>query len=312
MNGPSFCHERRPSLRVGRRCSLASGAKSVVSLALMLAVSSALAQPGEDERPPDIEVGSRRIGGPGTATEQAEVARAYAEEDEEVLTEETLPPKGNKKRLPGLHQIAKRYVGGADWITACDRYDQLIDEGGDEALDLVDDGKKNAAKAYQHCAEAEIIKANDEKAERLIKKSEKYGGTSPRLDALRRRMARERYRREMMQGNVDRAFDNYKKYQAQNKDEDERIWMGTELTKLAVDANKAKDKVRTEQMIKMAEEVSPQNPELRALIKKLDAEKNVFKNALTFSVAMLAVVGVFGGLAKLRSRSKIKVSKFEE
>ncbi|MBI2376245.1 MAG: hypothetical protein HYV07_19785 [Deltaproteobacteria bacterium] len=280
--------------------------------AALLLAPPAFAQPGEEERPPDIEVGSMRIGGPGTQEQQAAVSAAIAEEDEEVLTEESLPPKGHKKRLPGLHTIARRYVGGQDWVTACDRYDQIIDEGGDEALDLVPDGKTSASRAFGKCAETEVIKANEEKAERLLKKAERFGGKSPKLDALRRRMVRDRYHRDMAQGAVDRALESYRAYQNAEKDEDERIWMGAELAKLATEANRAKDVARTDDLIKKATEVAPQNPDLRALVKKIDSERNVFKNAATFSLAVLAVVGAFGALATLRSRYRIRASKFED
>ena len=58
----------------------------------------------QDDGPVDIEVGSKRIGGPGTQ-EQRKSDDAWdkaVEEEYEPMTEETLPPVGSKKRMPAL------------------------------------------------------------------------------------------------------------------------------------------------------------------------------------------------------------------
>ncbi len=134
-------------------------------LLTLLSLPAYAQKPGGEPGVQDIQVGSSRVGGPGlTPTERA--ANAAADEEEEVLTEETLPPKGNKKRLPGLHKIASRYVRGQMWREACDRYDQIIDEEGAAGMDAAPDAKANAARAFLECAESEAAGRKFEKMDK--------------------------------------------------------------------------------------------------------------------------------------------------
>src|SRR5687767_4489758 len=102
-------------------------------VAALLLPCAAQAQDEEDEGSVDIgDVGSSRIGGPGLTRE--EKSWNEPEEEEEPLTEETLPPVGHKKRIPGLHQLAKQYAGGQMWKDACEKYDQITSEASLEAI----------------------------------------------------------------------------------------------------------------------------------------------------------------------------------
>src|SRR5574339_410520 len=94
-------------------------------LAAALLLPCAAQAQDDEEGSVDIgDVGSSRIGGPGlTAAEKK--WNSDDEEEEEALTEETLPPVGHKKRIPGLHQLAKQYAGGQMWKDACEKYDQI-------------------------------------------------------------------------------------------------------------------------------------------------------------------------------------------
>lgn len=280
-------------------------ALALTTLAVILLPRSAYAQ---DSEPVDIEVGTRRVGGPGTASERkADAAyEAALEEEATPMTEETLPPKGDKKRLPGLHKLAKQYFGGRMWKDACDKYDQLIEEGGDESLDLVPEGKTNAARSFYECAQLTLFSGDHDRVEKLLKKSERYAPSDHRHAAVRRKITREQFRKSMANGDVNNALTLFKKYQAEQADEDERIWMGEELAKLAWNAYQTKDRVALKELIRQTEEVAPMNTELRRLKKKIEGEENVFTNIAIWGAVAVAFVLIAKKFSTWRARAKVR------
>jgi hypothetical protein len=262
----------------------------------------------QNEDPVDIEVGTKRVGGPGTEKQRkADDAwdKALLEEDT-PMTEETLPPKGDKKRMPGLHKLAQQYFGGGMWKDACDKYDQIIDEGGDEALALKPEAKTNAGRAYYECAQIAFRGADYEKTERILKKSEKYQANAARNQALRHKVKREKFRRLMGNGDVNGAIAIFKEFQAEQPSEDERIWMGEEIAKRAWEAYEAKDKIGTQDLIAKGEDIAPMNTELRKLKDKIKGEGSVLMNVLTYGVLAILVVVLGTQLSKWRGRQKVR------
>lgn len=279
------------------------------ALAISLVVLSCpLAALAEGDPPlEDIEVGSRRIGGPGlTDREQAITAAENADdEDDSQLTEETLPPKGNKKRLPGLHKIAGRYFRGQMFREACDRYDQILEEEGEPGLDTDPKARLQASRSYLECGEAQYRGGNFDKAELLLKKSEKFGPSDYRHSAVRRQMKRDTYRAEMQKGNVEKALVAFRAYQAEKADEDERIWLGGELSKIAWNAYNAKDEAGLKRALADAESVAPMNTELRRLKDKLEAEGAVVGNIVSMVAVGAILLLVVAGLSRWRARAQV-------
>jgi len=278
--------------------------RSIAVSLLILIPSVALA---DDPPLADIEVGSRRIGGPGlTDKEQKITAAENADyEDDSALTEETLPPKGNKKRLPGLHKIAGRYFRGQMWREACDRYDQILDEEGEPGLDTDPNARKQAARSFLECGETAFQGGKFDKAEQLLKKSERFGPTDYRHAAVRRQIKRDTYRGEMQKGNVEKAIVAFRAYQSEKADEDERIWLGGELSKIAWAAYQAKDEVALKRAIADAEGIAPQNTDLRRLKDKLEAEGAVVGNIVKTVVGGVLLVGLASAFAGWRARAKV-------
>lgn len=264
----------------------------------------------DDDAPVDIEVGSRRIGGPGTQQQQKSDAAwdAAVMEEDTPMTEETLPPAGSKKRMPALHKLAKQYFGGRMWTDSCDKYDMIIDEGGDEGLASDETGKKNAARSYYECANAAFFASDYDKVERLLKKSEKYGPSDHRHAGLRRKMTREQYRKMMSNGDWQGSVELFRKYQAEEKDDDERIWMGEQLATKAWSAYTSKDKVGMQQLITAGDSVSPMNTELRKLKEKLAAEEGVWTNVIMFGGGAVLLVILATQLSKWRQRARVKAA----
>lgn len=264
----------------------------------------------QDDEPVDIDVGSSRIGGPGTSRERARDAawNAAVEEEEMPMTEETLPPKGNKKRLPGLHKLAKQYLGGKMWKDVCDKYDQIVEENGDEGLDLNPEGRKIANKAYLECAQIASFASEWDKTEKLLRRSEKYGPSDHRHAGIRLKMTREAYRRAMSNGDIATAMAEYRKFQSAQPNEDERIWMGEELAKLAWAAYQSKDKTSMKDYMRYADEVAPMNTELRKLKSKIEGEEAVLGNILVWGGAALGLVILGTQLSKWRARAKVRAA----
>lgn len=258
------------------------------------------------ESSPKISIGSTRIGGPGaTDTERRRVAAWNAEEED--WSEENIPAPGHKKRLVALHWLAAKYAGGKAWGEACAKYDTIIDEGGDEALTAHPEGKANAAKSYFGCARSAFTGAEWEKTERLLKKSEKYGGSSSKHANMREKMLRESYRRKLIDGDIGGAIQLYDKAQAMRNDDDERIWLGEQLSRLAWAAYNNKDRVALDDLLARIERISPMNTEYRRLQEKMSAEENIFKNA--FGLAALAVGIVAAGSTLSRWAAKRRVER---
>ncbi len=262
----------------------------------------------QDDEPIDIEVGSSRIGGPGTQQQRKsdDAWNAAVEEENMPMTEETLPPPGNKKRLPGLHKLAKQYFGGRMWKDACEKFDQIIDESQDAGLETDPDGKKNAARSYYECASIAFFSSEYDKTEKLLKKSEKYGPSDHRHQGLRRKMARENYRKLMANGDWQGAVEMFKKYQAEEADEDERIWMGEQLATLSWNAYSSKDKIGMKTLMEQTEQIAPMNTEYRKLKEKLEGEDSVLTNALLAGVAALLFVVGWTQFSKWRARARVR------
>ncbi len=273
----------------------------------ILLVCCPLAAWAEDPPLADIEVGSRRIGGPGLTEREQAVTKweNSPDEDDSALTEETLPPKGNKKRLPGLHKIAARYFRGQMFREACDRYDQILEEDGEPGLDTDPKARPQASRSYLECADTAYHGGNFDKTEALLKKSEKYGPTDYRHAALRRQMKRDTYRSEMQKGNVEKAMTAFRAYQADKPDEDERIWFGGELSKIAWAAYQAKDETGMKRAIADAESVAPMNTDLRRLKDKLEAEGAVVGNIVKLVLAGAVLLALGTAFSQWRARARV-------
>src|SRR5687768_15563708 len=144
-------------------------------LALLLP-NVALAQ--DEEGSVDIgDVGSSRIGGPGLTKSEKYWNSDEPEEEEEPLTEETLPKPGDKKRIPGLLKLGKQYAGGQMWKDACEKYDQVTSEASEQSILETEESKKLAGKSYVECARIAFGASDYDRAETLLGKSEKLIGT---------------------------------------------------------------------------------------------------------------------------------------
>lgn len=272
---------------------------------LLLCASPALAQEGDD--PIDVDFGSARTGGPGATARERAAVRAM-EEEEEYLTEENLPPVGHKKRLPGLHVLAKRAAGGKDWEAACMKYDQIQEEGGEEAMDLHPEAKRNAWRSYLACAERQVVQESFEKAERLLKKSERFGPADHRHAGLRRKMMQAEYRKAVSAGDIAKAVELFDRYQAAQADEDERIWMGAEIARRAKEAHEAGDKPRRDQLMGYGKRIAPMNTDLRALEDTLAFQENVGKNLGLLAGAALLLVFGFAQFSRWRGRRRVEAA----
>lgn len=284
---------------------MTSRALSLFTVALLsLAPRAASAQ----DEPVDIEVGSERIGGPGTRQQQARDAawNAAVEEEEAPMTEETLPPPGHKKRIPALHKLARQYFGGRMWKESCEKYDQIVAEGQEAALEAAPSGKSNAARSFLECAQIAQQMGDGDGVERWLKKSEKLAPPDHRHAAIRRKVMREEYRKILANGDTTGAIAAFKRYQAQQPDEDERIWLGEELAKLSWNAYNTGDKVTMKELIHQTEEIAPMNTELRQLKSKLDGEASVLRNVLIFGAAAVALVLLGTQWSRWRSRARLK------
>lgn len=276
-------------------------------LAALLSLAAVVAQAQSDGDAIDVDFGSSRIGGPGATSRERAQVRAM-EEEEEYLTEETLPPVGHKKRLPGLHVLAKRSASGKDWEQACMKYDQILEEGGDEAMELHPDAKRNAWRSYLACAERQVVQESFEKAERLLKKSEKFGGSDHRHAGLRRKMMQAEYRKAVAAGDIAKAVELFDRYQGVQEDEDERIWMGAEIARRAKEAHEAGDKTVRDQLIRHGDRIAPMNTDLRELKSSLEFQANVGKNLGLLAGAALLFVFGFAQFSRWRGRRRVEAA----
>ena len=259
------------------------------------------------ESSPEIELGSSRIGGPGLT--EAERRRVRAEDqDDGFKTETNIPPPGNKKRLPHLHYLARKYVNGKAFKDACEKYDTIFAEGGMTAIEADEYGKKNAARAYFACGKIAYAAAEYEKAEKLLAMSERYGPTTPRHLALRLKMKRDEYRKRLANGDVNGALKLFNEAQQENEDEDERIWMGEQLATMAWAAYKGGDKYRTDDLMRKIESVAPMNTEYRKLKDILEAQTGMLGQLLMVAGIAIGAVVLWNIFAAWRARARLKLS----
>lgn len=270
--------------------------------AVLTLVGASWASTARAQSSPDIEIGTTRIGGPGTQRQQAAQA---AVEAEEYLTEDNLPPKESKKRIPSLHTLGARYVGSKQWIDACEKYDSIVDEGGAEALESDPRGKPNAFIAYLQCAKIAQGGGDFDKAERLLKRSETYGASDHRHAGIREKMLREGYRKKLSNGDVNGALELYRQAQAKQMDEDERIWMGDELAKRAWAAYNNKEQMALKDLMAKAEEIAPLNTDYRRLKEKIEFEGSVGSQIGMMAGGILALVGAWTLLSRWREKAKV-------
>ena len=62
-------------------------------------------------------------------------------------------------------------------------------------------------------------------------------------------------------------------------DEDERIWMGTQIAALADKAYKEKDKIALDRYIQHGDRIAPKNPKLRKLKETIHTEETIVPRA---------------------------------
>jgi hypothetical protein len=280
-------------------------------IAISLALALILLLPGEgraqdEEGSVDIgDVGSSRIGGPGLTEREKAWNDDTPDPDDEPMTEETLPPVGNKKRIPGLHKLAKQYSGGQMWKDACEKYDQIIEEAGETAILEVEPAKKMAGKSYVECARIAFTSTDFDKAEKMLAKSEKIIGSDHRHAGLRRKMLRESYRKKVTEGDVSGAIKLFNQLQAEEKNEDERIWLGEQLATRARAAHDEKDEITRNEMMRYLAEVAPMNTEYRRLKEELETNQSILTNALMFALGAVAIVFALGWFTKWRASAKL-------
>lgn len=268
--------------------------------------AASVASAQDEESSPSIDLGSSRIGGPGLTARERRWVKSLSQ-PEEGMTETNIPPPGNKKRLPHLHYLAKNYVNGKAWKDACAKYDLIIEEGGVEALEVAPFAKRYAARAYFFCGKIAYAGTDFDKAERLLIKSERFGPSSPRHEALRLKMKRDRYRKKLVDGDVNGALKLFNEAQKEDESEDERIWFGEQLAALASNAYKSGDTYRTEELMRKLEVVAPQNVEYRKLKARIEGQASVFTRlAQVVGVAIVFVVG-WNLLSAWRARARLKV-----
>jgi hypothetical protein len=260
----------------------------------------------DEEGSVDIgDVGSSRIGGPGLTKAEKYWSSDEPEEEEEPLTEETLPPVGHKKRIPSLLKLGKQYAGGQMWKDACEKYDQVTQESSEQSIVEAEESKKLAGKSYVECARIAFGGSDYDRAEQLLVKSEKLIGTDHRHHGLRRKMLRESYRKKVSDGDVGGAIKLFNDLQAEEKNEDERIWLGEQLATRARAAHEQKDEITRNEMMRYLAEVAPMNTEYRRLKDELETNQSILKNALMFALGTVAIVLMLGWFTKWRARAKL-------
>ncbi len=257
-----------------------------------------------------IELGtSRRVGGEGI-TEEARRRTRAAYAPEEPLTEANLPPPGNRKRIPALHELAQRHVGGSMWKEACRFYDMLEEEGGSEAILSHERGKVDAARSYLGCAKAAHADGNFERAEARLRQSEALlGNTTSRHRAVRWKMLRDQMRTKANSGDVDGAVRLHSELQALRKNEEERVWLGEQLASLAWEAHEEGDEHRRDHIMQAAESVSPMNVELRRLKDQKNLQGDVLTNILKYGGIGVLVVVVLTLLSRWRATARVGVAR---
>ncbi len=259
----------------------------------------------DEESSPEIKLGSSRIGGPGL-TKRERAVQAQWDEPEEYLTEETLPPPGDKKRIPGLFVLLMRYHDGQAWKDACEKLDMIVDEGGEEAIQSHPRGTKMAGKAFYECAKMKFVGGDFDKTEALLARSEKYGGTSARHTVLREKIIRESYRKKLSAGDISGAVKLYNEAQAMRDDEDERIWMGEQLATKAWTAYETKNEMEMKDLMARLEQIAPMNVEYRRLKEKIEGGEEILYDVLKLAFLVIGFVVAWGAFSKWRAKQKVK------
>lgn len=263
----------------------------------------------ENSTSPRIELGSSRIGGPGLTEPERRQVQSWSEPPEYV-TEETLPDKGKPTRIPSLHTLAERYLGGQQWKEACRFYQMILDEAGVEGLEAREGAHLRAARAYFECAELAFAQDDFERVEENLQMAEKLGLRSGRHEVLRRKVVKERFRQKLGAGDVERAHQLYDRYQSMGEvDEDERIWFGEQLARLAKDAFARKDELTLRDLMAKLEVIAPMNTEYRTLKEELEGDAELFRNiALVVGSAVLAVM-LLSALSRWRARARLRLGR---
>lgn len=273
-------------------------------LAVVVTLDPAFAQE-EESTSPSIELGSSRIGGPGLTERERRVVRSWSE-PEEYVTEESLPDKGSRTRIPSLHILAERYYGGQQWKEACRFFQMIIDEAGLEGLTAKDGGRKRAARAFFECAQVAFRSGKLDQVEDELQRSEKLGFRSARNDYLRRKVVREEFRKKLTGGDVEGAHRLFDKYQSMGeKDEDERIWFGEQLASMAKRSLEQDDQITFKELMAKLEQIAPLNTQYRAMKEELEADAEVFKNIGVAVGAAVLVVILLSLLSSWRARARI-------
>ena len=110
----------------------------------------------------------------------------------------------------------------------------------------------------------------------------------------------------MAKGNTEKALVAFRAYQAEKPDEDERIWMGAELTKIAWAAYNAKDELNLKRAIADADSVAPMNSDLRRLKEKLEDEGSILKQIFTVSIVAIVIAFIAARFFAWRARAKVE------
>lgn len=274
-------------------------------LAFMTTAGAPNAWAQGEESSPEIKLGSSRIGGPGLTQQERKVSAQW-DEPEEYLTEETLPPPGNKKRIPSLWVLLLRYHDGQAWKDACEKLDMILAEGGEEGVTSHPRGAKVAGKSFFECAKVAFVGGDFDKTEKLLTQSEKYDGTSPRHAVLREKIVRESYRKKLQSGDVSGAIKLFNEAQAQREDEDERIWLGEQLATRAWEAYETKNEMEMKDLMVRLEEIAPMNVEYRRLKDKVEGGQEVLYDVVKLAILVIGFVVAWGAFSKWRAKRKVK------
>ena len=273
--------------------------------ALSLGVLGPWDASAQEASSPKIEFGSSRIGGPGLTAPERRRVRSY-DEPEKILTEDNLPPPGDKRRVPGLHVLAERHYGGQQWAEACRFYGMLLEEGGPEAVEAKPGGTLRARRALLECAKSALQKAQPAEVDPLLAKAERLGPSTPRHEALRRNVLRAEFRTKMAAGDVGRAHAVYDRFQSLGPpDEGERIWFGEQLARLARDAFETKDDIRLRELMDKIEQVAPLNTEYRALLAQQSEDATLLRNVALVVGAAVGLAGLLTLLSWLLARARV-------
>lgn len=295
--------------RVSARRLPPFGAEALVAGALfagpmLLAERSTSAQE-EESTSPNIDLGSSRIGGPGLTERERSAVRSW-DEPEEYVTEETLPDPGSPKRLPSLHVLAERYHGGGQWNEACRFYQMILDEAGQEGLTAKDGAPRRAARAFYECAVLALGSGELDAVETNLVKAEQLGFRSQRTNVLRRKVVQARFRDKLRGGDVEGAHRLYDQYQGMGEpDEDERIWFGEELGRIARGAFEQKDQITFRETMDKLEVIAPLNPEYRALKDESAGNAELFRNIALVVGSATGAVLLLSFLSSWRARARV-------